>query len=61
MKRLGKLSEESKISIRNLRKKFRQSLTKDEINEVDKSLQSVTDEKILEIELLVEHKIGSLS
>lgn len=57
---ISKAAEEAKIAIRNLRKKLRQALTKEEIKESDKALQALTDEKILEIELLTEEKISRL-
>ena len=53
---IDKLAEEAKISIRNIRKKFRQSLNKDEQKEVDKKLQVLTDEKIEEIINLTNRK-----
>lgn len=52
--RVSKLGEEAKIAIRNIRKKHRQTLTKDEIKEQDKSLQKTTDEMIAKIDSLVE-------
>jgi ribosome recycling factor len=50
---VAKLGEESKIAVRNIRKKHRQTLTKDEIKEQDKSLQKTTDEMISKIDSLV--------
>jgi ribosome recycling factor len=58
---VSKLGEEAKISIRNIRKKFRQALLKEEIQESDKALQALTDSKITEIDMLVEFKIESIS
>lgn len=55
-----KVGEETRVSIRNVRKKFRQSLTKDELQRIDKQLQEITDEKILEVDLLIEQKLESL-
>jgi len=57
---VSKTGEEAKVAIRNVRKKFRQSLTKDEIQQVDKELQFLTDKKILEIDFLIEEKVDSL-
>lgn len=58
---VSKAGEDAKVAVRNVRKKYRQSLTKDEMQEADKALQALTDEKILEIELLIEEKVFSLS
>lgn len=57
---VSKTGEEARVSIRNIRKKFRQGLAKDELQQVDKALQTLTDEKIMEIDLLIEDKINSL-
>lgn len=55
-----KVGEEAKVAVRNVRKKFRQSLSKEEIQQIDKSLQQITDEKILEIDLAIDRKLESL-
>jgi len=57
---ISKLGEEAKISIRNIRKKFRQSLTKDELNKLDKPLQAMTDANIKEIDAIIKLKLESL-
>lgn len=58
VKRLRLLGEEAKISIRNLRKKYRQSLTKEEIKEQEKSLNKLTEDFISEIDKVIETRIG---
>ena len=60
IRQIGKLAEETKVSIRNIRKNYRQSLTKEEVKEVDKWLQKLTDVKILEIDAAVKSKLESL-
>lgn len=57
---LRKLSEDAKVAIRNVRKKARQGLTKDEVKRLDKELQALTDQHIAQVEQLTESKIGSL-
>lgn len=57
---VSKAGEEARVAIRNVRKKFRQGLTKDNLQRIDKALQTLTDEKIMEIDLLIEDKINSL-
>lgn len=41
---IKKLGEDTKISIRNLRKSVRKSLSKEELKEIEKDLQILTDE-----------------
>lgn len=53
---INKLAEEARVVIRNIRKKTRQ---KSEDN-IDKSLQQLTDEKIKEINDLAEYKVSVL-
>jgi ribosome recycling factor len=47
---IKKLGEDSKISIRNLRKSIRKSLSKEELKEAEKDLQILTDEACNKIE-----------
>lgn len=49
---IKKLGEEAKVSIRNLRKSFRKSLSKEELKEIDKDLQELTDAACNKIEVL---------
>ncbi len=60
VKRLRLLGEDAKISIRNLRKKYRQNLTKEELKENDKELNKLTDKFILEIDKVIETRITKL-
>lgn len=57
VKHLKRLSEEAKTSIRNIRKKFRQSLTKDEIEESDKQLTELTNYFTSEIDSVIDNRI----
>lgn len=56
VQQINKLAEEARVSIRNIRKKIRQ---KADAN-IDKPLQQLTDEKIKEINDLVQLKVDSL-
>lgn len=58
--RLKKLGEEAKIAIRNIRKKHRQSLDKDTLNQKDKEIQEITDSFISIIDNLIDNKIRNL-
>ena len=53
---INKMAEEARIVIRNIRKKVRQKSEDD----IDNSLQKLTDEKINQINLLVKNKIESI-
>jgi ribosome recycling factor len=55
-----KLEEEAKIAVRNVRKKIRQGLSKDDQKQLDGQLQTLTDECIRKIEAMAEAKIASL-
>lgn len=52
---IKKLAEETKIAIRNIRKKIRQ---KDK--EIEKPLQVLTDQFIEKVDLLMGHKIDTI-
>lgn len=60
IKHLRRLAEDAKVAIRNLRKKFRQTLTKDELSSVDKELQLLTDTSIANIDAVIEDRIQKL-
>ena len=53
---INKLAEEARVVIRNIRKKTRQKAE----DNIDKSLQHLTDEKIKEINDLAEYKVSAL-
>ena len=53
---INKLAEEARVVVRNIRKKIRQKSEED----IDKPLQKLTDEKIKEINVLVNHKVQCL-
>lgn len=53
---INKLAEEARVVVRNIRKKIRQKAEDD----IDKSLQKLTDEKIKEINDLTEYKVSVL-
>ena len=57
---IRKLGEDSKIAIRNIRKKIRQDCDKEEQKRIDKSLQKVTDEAINAVDSLIKIKIESI-
>lgn len=59
IKHLQKLEEDAKVSVRNLRKKYRQTLTKEELKD-EKPLQTLTDNAISEIEQIIEDRIQKL-
>lgn len=50
---IRKLGEESKVSIRNIRKMARKGLSKDELLVIDKSLQDLTDDFVEQIDEIV--------
>lgn len=56
-KHLTKLAEESRVSIRNIRKNFRQ---KNKDQDQEKQIQSITDEAISEINAILDRKVKSL-
>lgn len=65
IKQLHKLAEEARISIRNVRKNWRQSLaamsySKERIKEMEKEIQEDTDVAIGEIDDLLDSKINNL-
>lgn len=57
---LKKLAEEAKVSIRNIRKNYRQELSKEDQKEQDKKIQEVTDEFITLIDSTLNDKIKVL-
>jgi len=60
---LKKLGEEAKISVRNIRKKIRQSFAKEDkesVKKIEKDLQTATDEAIQTIDNLIKNKTESL-
>ena len=60
---IKKLGEEAKVSVRNIRKKIRQSLdqsNKENFKKSEKFLQESTDQSILAIDNLILNKIESL-
>lgn len=57
---LKKLAEEAKISIRNIRKNYRQELTKEDQKEQDKKIQEVTDGFIALIDSVLNDKLKVL-
>lgn len=52
--------EEAKVAVRNVRKKLRQALDKDELQRQDKALQRLTDEAIDKIGRMVLNKCDSI-
>lgn len=58
--RIKKIGEEAKVSIRNIRKKFRQRLDKEESKMLEKQIQSVTDDAIEEVNSIIRGKIEKL-
>lgn len=56
---LKKMAEECKISIRNIRKNYRQKLSKEE-QKSDKEIQKITDLCIIEVDQIVAGKVKSL-
>lgn len=57
---LNKLGEEAKISVRNIRKKYRQSLEKEDQKDQDAEIQKITDAYIQEIDDIIKHKTERL-
>jgi len=55
-----KIAEEAKISIRNIRKKYRQSLNKDDLERKDSRIQKFTDQKIELIEKAIIEKMNKI-
>lgn len=60
IKHLRKLGEDAKIAVRNLRKKYRQSLSKEELKLTDKALQTLTDKVVNDIDSVIEDRITKL-
>lgn len=61
--RILRLAEESRVAIRNARKKAKQQhkgLSKDEMRDLEKELQEITDASIGEIDAMAEKKCGNL-
>jgi len=54
---LKKLAEETRIAIRNVRKKFRQ---KQESKDLDAEIQKITDSYVVEVDSIIEKKIRGL-
>jgi ribosome recycling factor len=57
---VGRLAEEAKVAVRNIRRKARQKLTREELMEAEGALQQMTDEAIERIEELKQSKLRSL-
>lgn len=60
IKQLHKMAEESRVAIRNVRKAWRQSLTKEELEGKEKYIQETTDKAIGCIEELLDDKLSAL-
>lgn len=60
IKQIKKLEEDTKVAIRNIRKKIRQSLSEDELKRQEKSLQTTTDEYIRKVEAISREKVENL-
>ena len=56
IQQINKLAEETRVSIRNIRKKVRQKAE----DNIDKPLQQLTDDKIKEVNALVQQKVDCL-
>lgn len=67
--RLTQLGEETRVAVRNIRKKFRQRLKKDwpptklaigedEVRQIEDQLQKMTDDYIREIDRMIEAKVS---
>lgn len=59
--RIKKIGEETKVSIRNIRRDFRDDLADDDRKKSDKSIQSVTDEFIEKADEIVSAKVSEIS
>jgi len=57
---VGRLAEEAKVAVRNIRKKARQKLPWEELKASDVLLQEMTDQAIDRIEQLKQRKLSSL-
>jgi ribosome recycling factor len=57
---VGRLAEEAKVAVRNVRKRARQKLGKEELKAADHQFQGLTDEAIQRIEELKESKLAAL-
>jgi ribosome recycling factor len=57
---IGRLAEEAKVAVRNVRKKVRQKLPREEGKQADRLLQELTDAAIERIEQLKQSKLRSL-
>ena len=53
---LDKLAEEARVTIRNIRKKYRQALAKEQLKTADADIQKVTDKYIEEVNLIIQNK-----
>lgn len=60
VKQIKKFEEEAKVSIRNIRKKIRQSLSEEELKKQEKTIQSCTDDFIEKIEKITRIRIEGL-
>lgn len=61
--RMKRVAEETKVSIRNIRKNFKKSFdaaSKDELQRAEKSLQEATDAAIKEVDAIVQKKTDIL-
>jgi ribosome recycling factor len=57
---VGRLAEEAKVAVRNIRRKARQKLSREDVKEFDGALQQMTDDAIERVEELKQHKLRSL-
>jgi ribosome recycling factor len=57
---VNRLAEEAKVAVRNVRRKYRQNLAKEDRRESEGVLQGMTDEAIGRIEELGESKLHSM-
>jgi ribosome recycling factor len=57
---VGRLAEEAKVAVRNVRRKARQQFTREELKEADGLLQEMTDQAVRRIEGLKQAKLRSL-
>ncbi len=57
---VGRLAEEARVAVRNVRKRARQRLGKEELKATERQLQGLTDEAIRRVEELMEGKLASL-
>lgn len=61
VKHIQKLAEDARISVRNIRKNWRNSLDKPELQRQDKRIQTTTDSYIKQIDDVLGAKLNALS